>query len=262
MNSAPLLFWGFLGLFIGSFLNVCIYRIPRLESLSWPGSHCPNCGRFIGPAELIPALSWLIQRGRCRGCEAKIPARYPAVELITGAAFYWSAANAAGNEFRFAANALFLCGMIVIFFVDIDYFIIPDKVTLPLAALGIALAWPLGELPEALKAGAVGFTAFLFIAVAGGFLMKKEAMGGGDIKLAGLIGVYLGMERMLTGLFLAFLIGALYSVPLLIVRKKRTLDPIPFGPMMALGAIIALVKGREIAAWYLESVAGIGGLNY
>lgn len=250
MESMPVWFYGFLGLFIGSFLNVCIYRIPRQESLAWPGSHCPGCGRFITPAELIPVISWLLQRGKCRGCGMKISARYPFVELLTGIAFLWAAASANGNELVFASRILFLSGLIVIFFVDIDYWIIPDKVVFPLIGAGLVIAWANGTVVESATAGCVGFTAFLLIAIVGTFLMKKEAMGGGDIKLAGMIGVYLGMSNMLLGLFLAFFIGSLASIPVLIAGRKKTLDPVPFGPMMAAGAAAAMIYGQEILRWY------------
>lgn len=246
----PVWFFGFIGLFIGSFLNVCIYRIPRQESLSWPGSHCPGCGRFIGPAELVPVFSWLAQKGKCRGCGMKISARYPFVEILTGIAFFYSATSSGGSELLFAKNVLFLSGLIVIFFVDIDHWIIPDKVVFPLIGCGLAIAAMMGNAGGAAIAGSVGFTAFLMISVVGSFLMKKEAMGGGDVKFAGMIGVYLGLENMLLGLFLAFFIGTVVSIPVLVAGRKKTLDPVPFGPMMAAGAAVAMIFGDALLKMY------------
>lgn len=256
MDIIPGGFFGIIGLFIGSFLNVCIYRIPRKESLVWPGSHCPGCGRPLGAADLAPVLSYVFLRGRCRTCGMKISARYPLVELMTGAAFYWSAMDAQGDVAQFAGNILLLSGLIVIAFIDIDHWIIPDRVVFPLAAAGLIISAIRGMLPEAALGAAGGFLGFYAIAVIGTLLTKKEAMGGGDIKLAGMLGCFLGWKLLLTALFLSFLLGSLVSLPLLLGRKRGGRDPIPFGPMMAAGAALALIKGEELLRWYGDFIAG------
>ncbi len=249
-------FFGIIGLFIGSFLNVCIYRIPRKESLVWPGSHCPGCGRPLKVIDLVPVLSYLFLRGKCRTCGARISPRYPIVELITGAAFFWSAQSAGGDVAVFAGNILLLSGLIVITFIDLDHWIIPDKVVFPLAAAGFIISWIRGMPAEAAMGAALGFFGFYAIAIIGTVLMKKEAMGGGDIKLAGMLGCFMGWKLLLTALFLSFLIGSIVSLPMLLRRKRGARDPIPFGPMMAAGAALALIKGGEILSWYGDFIAG------
>ena len=255
MDNLPSGFFGIVGLFIGSFLNVCIYRLPRRESLSWPGSHCPACGRNLTVTDLVPVLSYLALRGKCRTCGAKISPRYPFIELLTGIAFHWSAEHAGGNAAEMAASMLLLSGMIVVFFTDLDHWIIPDKLLLPLALAGLVLSVFRGMFVDSIEAAAIGFLGFYAIAILGTAALKKEAMGGGDIKLAGVIGLYLGTKNMLAGFFLAFLFGALVSIPMLLSRKRGSGDPLPFGPMMALGAVAALVKGPELLEWYGDWMA-------
>lgn len=250
LDNIPSGFFGVVGLFIGSFLNVCIYRLPRQESLVWPGSHCPACGRFIKPLELIPVVSYLLQRGRCRTCGETISLKYPVVELITGVVFYWAAGYADGDVLKFTSAILFLSGLVVVFFVYLSHWIIPDKVVFPLTAVGLVLSAFQGTFLSSIAAAAVGFFGFYAIAWLGTLLLKKEAMGGGDIKLAGMIGCYLGMRLMLAGFFLAFLIGAIVSLPLLLTRRREAQDPVPFGPMMSVGAALALIKGTELLDWY------------
>jgi len=236
---------------------VCIYRIPRGESLLWPGSHCPSCNRPIKPLELVPVLSWAVLGGKCRGCGMRISPRYPLVELLTGAAFYCSAVYSGGSMLRFAVHSIFLCGLIVVFFIDLDHYIIPNKVLLPMAVAGLAAAAMQGTLKDSLTAALAGFAGFYVIAVLGTLLMKKDAMGGGDVKFAGVIGLYLGLDLMLAGMFMAFFIGVAVTLPMLAMKKRTTADPVPFGPMMAAGAAISLFHGHAIIDWYGSWVAGM-----
>lgn len=256
MDNVPSGFFAILGLCIGSFLNVCIYRMPRGESLAWPGSRCPACGRPLGVSDLAPVVSYLALRGRCRSCGTGISPRYPLVEAVTGAAFWWAAESSGGDEVALAGKMLLLSGLIVIFFIDLEHWIIPDKVVYPLAAAGLVISGLSGTLTDALLGAAAGFFGFWAIALAGTYLAKKEAMGGGDIKMAGMLGCFLGLKMLLTGLFMAFLVGSLVSLPLLALRRRGSKDPIPFGPMLAVGAAIALVKGDRILAWYGDWIAG------
>jgi len=254
LNIFPVAYYGFIGLFIGSFLNVCIYRLPRRESLAWPGSHCPACGKGLGPAELVPVLSYLIQGRKCKTCGVKISPRYATVELITGIAFYWAAANADNSWITFLKYAAFLSSLIIVFFVDLDHMIIPDAVVFPLTAFGLLLAagagWP--ALKDSVVAAAAGFAAFYAIATIGTILAGRDAMGFGDVKFAAMLGSFLGMKMLATGLFLSFLIGTLVSLPWVLLKGRK--QAIPFGPMMVAGSVIALIWGAEVVNWYAEFV--------
>lgn len=258
MDRIPAGFFGILGLVIGSFLNVCIYRLPRKESLMRPGSHCPACERKLSAAELAPVLSYLFLRGRCRTCGYRIPVSYPIVEAITGLAFYWAAATANG-PLDFLRAILFLSGLIVVFFIDLRHGIIPDVVVLPLLAAGLALAAAAGRsvFAGSLIAAAGGFFLFWLIYVVGTWLLKKEAMGGGDLKLAAMMGAYLGPGMLAAGLFMGFLIGAVIAAWLMLTRRREARDAMPFGPMLAAGGILAFVKGQAIINWYGDLITFI-----
>ncbi len=285
MDKIPAGFFGIVGLVIGSFLNVCIYRLPKGESVVWPGSHCPACGKTLKPVELAPVLSYIWLRGRCRTCGFRIPKRYPIVEFVTGLFFYWAAVASAGSPLNFLNYILFLSGLTVIFFIDLDHWIIPDKVVFPLLAAGLIIGAFMGRAVflDRLTGAAVGFAGFWLIAWAGTYLLVFEdrlgmeisskllflkvfckgdadagdrtAMGGGDIKLAAMMGAYLGLGLLVTGLFLAFLIGSMISVGLLFSRLRGARDAVPFGPMMAAGGVLALVEGQTIIEWYGRFVA-------
>ncbi len=274
-----------MGLVIGSFLNVCIYRLPRGESLIWPGSHCPACGKRLSPAELVPVLSYFLLRGRCRGCGFGIPKRYPLVELATGLVFYWAAAEAAGSPLNFLNYIIFLSGLIVITYIDLDHWIIPDRIVFPMLAVGLGIGALMGReiFLDRLVGAGVGFAGFWLIAWAGMYMLGFEdrlgmeisakllflkvfckgdgdagyrtAMGGGDIKLAAMMGAYLGLSLLVTGLFLAFLIGSLISMGLLLSRRRDARDAVPFGPMVAAGGAAALIKGQAVIEWYGGFVA-------
>jgi len=292
LDKIPAGFFGIIGLVIGSFLNVCIYRIPKGESLAWPGSHCPKCGKGLKPADLVPVFSYLMLKGRCRTCGIRIPARYPLVEAVTGLAFLWAAHAAAGSPLNFANYIIFLSGLIVIFFIDLDYLIIPDRIALPMLVIGLAMAAFIRQdghtvFYDRLGAAAAGFAAFFLIAWGGAYLLRfeeklameigssllfmkvfykgdgdveRDAMGGGDIKLAAMMGAFLGLKLLATGLFLSFLIGSAVSVGLMATGRKGAKDAVPFGPMMAAGGILALIKGTEIINWYAGFMAKLWGL--
>lgn len=242
---------GVLGLLIGSFLNVVIYRIPQGQSIVWPGSHCPACGQGLKAWELIPVLSFLIQKGQCRNCQAPIPWRYPAVELLTGALFFFAGLSSLGTYLppaRLSVNLVFIAVLIALAFIDLDTFRLPDALTLPLLGLGTASAFfisggpTLGEsIFSALGAGGV----FLVIALA-----YPQGMGLGDVKLVAAMGAFLGFPAIFLAIFAGSLAGSLVGIFLLATRQKRFRQQIPFGPYLAFGAIFTLLWGSYIFNWY------------
>jgi len=237
-----------IGLFIGSFLNVCIHRIPREESIVFPSSRCPKCREKIRPWDNIPVLSYLFLRGRCRHCKEKISPRYPLVETL-------SALIALAMLYRFGLTAAFFiyyawaCVLLVITFIDIDYQIIPDSLSIGGIVVGLALVWWLPvSYPEAL----IGVGAGLLIVVIYGyyFLTGKQGMGGGDVKLLGMIGVFTGWEGVLFTIFMGSLLGSLVGIPWALLQKKNMQAAIPFGPFLALGAFINVLFGDMLIDWY------------
>jgi len=248
------------GSLIGSFLNVCIYRIPRGLSIVWPSSQCPSCSRPIRAWDNIPILSFLILGGKCRNCKAKIPFRYPLVETLNAFFFvflFWRF----GPEWDFLVYAVFCSALIVITFIDLDFQIIPDRITLPGIPLGLLagslllpdpflraepLGWK-GSLIGALS----GFLFYYFVAVAGEKVFKKEAMGGGDIKMMAMVGGFLGWKGIILTTFLGSLFGSVIGIFMIIFRGRERGSLIPFGPFLALGAVVSLFFGQEIIIWYL-----------
>jgi leader peptidase (prepilin peptidase)/N-methyltransferase len=239
-----------LGLFIGSFLNVCIYRIPRSESIVWPSSHCQNCGRKIKPWDNIPILSYIVLLGKCRSCSAKISPRYPLVEAL-------SALLALGMLYRFGLNVPFViyyiwaCALLVITFIDIDYQIIPDSLSIGGIIAGLVLVY---WLPVSYRDSVIGLVlgAGLLTAIIYGyyFLTGKQGMGGGDVKLLGMIGVFTGWEGVVFTIFMGSLVGTLFGIPWAFVQKKTMKAAIPFGPFLALGSLIYVFWGAQLINWY------------
>ena len=235
-----------LGAIVGSFLNVVIYRLPRKESLVKPASRCPHCGTPIAPWDNIPVLSFLLLRGRCRSCRKPISFRYPVVELAAAATVtaVWIAADTFLN---FAAGAIFALLMLAIFFIDLEHQIVPNALSYPGLVLGLLLAIPQGRFADALFAAAGAGAFFLLIAIVSG-----GGMGGGDIKLAAMMGAFLGWPRIAVALLFAFTLGAGAGVLLIALKRRSRKDPIPFGPALAAGGVIALLWGRAIVLWYLR----------
>lgn len=244
--SAPGAF--IVGLVAGSFLNVIIHRLPRGESVVRPPSHCPACGRRLRPAELVPVLSFLVQRGRCRGCGGRIPWRYPAVELLTGGLF--AAVAARHPEVgRFAYYGWLAALLVAAAFIDLEHGIIPNRLLGAGLAGGVPLlAWarPLGFLDAAAGFAAAG-GAMLVVA-----LVSRGGMGGGDVKLAAVIGFFLGPGPALLALLLSFTAGGLAALALLALRRKGRKDEMAFGPYLAGGAMVAVLWGRPLVDWYLS----------
>jgi leader peptidase (prepilin peptidase)/N-methyltransferase len=239
---------GLLGLLIGSFLNVVIYRLPRGESLNKPASRCPSCGAPVKPYDNIPVLSWLILRGRCRSCGASISVRYPLVEALTAAVFV-GAALARGVDDDLALWLPFAAMLIAVAGIDLDHRIIPNKILLPAAIWGIAatILFRSDNIDDCLIAGGIAFMA-LFLAA----LAYPAGMGMGDVKLAGVMGIYLG-SAVAPAMLTAFLAGSIVGIVILAregaeARKKG----VPFGPFLAFGGLVGLYWGPELVDAYVD----------
>ena len=240
-----------IGLVIGSFSNVCIYRLPRNESLIRPGSHCPQCNTPIKYYDNIPIISYLILKGKCRYCDKKIPIKYPLVELLTGIIYLALYLFYGFQPITFIY--MVLCSvLIIITFIDLKERIIPDVLSIPFIIVGFLTSFFLRNLTpvESILGILAGGGSLLIIAFVGAYLFKKEAMGGGDVKLAAMIGAFLGWQLTLLSLFLGFFLGSLVGIAVLI-KNKRQSDIVPFGPFIAMGTIIAIFWGQNIINWYL-----------
>jgi leader peptidase (prepilin peptidase)/N-methyltransferase len=245
---------GLIGLCVGSFLNVVIYRVPKHESVVRPRSHCPSCSTPIAERDNIPVLSWVLLRGRCRSCGTRISVRYPLVELGTAVLFV-AAAVRLGATWQLPAFCVFFASLLAISVIDLDLFIIPNRViyptlavTAPLLVVAAAADGSWGHLRNAAIGGAAGFGVLLVIHIA-----APHGMGFGDVRLAGVIGMmlgWLGLRYLFLGLFLAFLLAAVIGVVLIAARLRSRKDAVPFGPFMAMGAVLAVLWGQVILNAY------------
>ena len=255
MNTIILALIILIGLALGSFLNVCIYRIPNKKSILFPGSYCPRCGTKIRFYDNVPVLSYIILKGKCRACQANISLQYPLVEFVT-AALLVIAYLRFGLTWDFAARGILILLMILTFFIDLKHRIIPDVLTLPGVILGFLLSF-LVDSPSVLNSalGAiVGGAIFYLAAVLGEALFKKESMGGGDIKLAMLLGAFLGWKSVILVFFLSAFFGTLIGgVALFFSKQVKETRTIPFGPFLALAAVIAIFVGDAIISAYLRA---------
>ena len=236
------------GAVLGSFLNVVIHRVPLGESLVAPGSHCPSCGTPLAPYDNVPLLSWLVLRGRCRHCDAPISPRYPLFELATAVAFAAVVATR-GFDDSLLLELPFVACLIALAGIDLDHRLLPNRIVYPMAVWGV-IATALtdaGDLPEHLLAGAGAFS-FLLVAA----LAYPAGMGMGDVKLAGAMGLYLGLS-VAPALLAAFLSGTLVGVVILAregasARKKA----VPFGLFLALGGLLGILAGPELVDLYSD----------
>lgn len=246
-----------LGLVVGSFLNVCIWRMPRGQSIVMPSSRCPSCGTPIRVLDNIPVLSYLLLGGRCRHCGARISPRYPLVEALN-ALLYVMVLYRFGMGWHLPFYLAFVSGLIVITFIDLDFQIIPDWITLagiPIGLVAGSLLLPdpfLRMAPLGYKASVIGALGGfgLFYAVA---LLSRGGMGGGDIKLMAMIGALLGWKAVLLTTFLGSLAGSVAGVFLMVFRGKGRKTRIPFGPFLALGALLTLFWGQEVLGLYINA---------
>jgi len=238
------------GLLIGSFLNVCIYRLPQNQSIIMPPSHCFTCSTRLKPRDLIPVFSYLLSRGHCRYCNATFSPRYALVELLTASLFVWCL-QIFGVSLALAKALILTSFFIVITFIDYDHQLILDKVLLCLSGAGVVIN---------LYTGSVGIVDMLIASLIGGgllliiALLSGGGMGGGDIKFAVALGLCFGWQSLLLTLLLSFIFGGVGGVLLLITKLKGRKDFIPFGPFIALGALFTLLYGNTIMDWYLGSL--------
>jgi len=248
--STTLAFAAPFGLAIGSFLNVVAYRLPRGESIAFPASHCPSCEQSIRPLDNVPLLSWLALHGRCRHCKVRISPRYPTIEALTALVFA-AVVLARGVHPELALELPFAAMLIAVAAIDFEHKIVPNKVLLPMAVWGLAgdALLRTSHLPELLISGAAAFLV-LFTAA----LIHPAGMGMGDVKLVGVMGLYLG-SAVAPALFIGFLSGSVVGVVLLArhgmaARKMK----VPFGPFLALGGLVALIVGPELIHLYSQTL--------
>jgi len=238
------------GIVIGSFLNVCIYRIPKGESIVYPPSHCTDCNYQLKPWDLVPIFSYLFLHGKCRKCGVKISGKYPLIELWTGVMFslvvYQYGFNLSGLFY-----SLFVAALIVVTFIDLEHFLIPNSVVLAVIVLGIGLH--IFVRPFNIYNAVLTFLgAGLFFLVL--YLLSRGGLGGGDVKLAAALGLWLGWPGAALAVFLGSLIGSVISISLIALKKKNRKDPIPYGPFLVFGTIIVLFAGDIIWQWYLNLI--------
>jgi len=235
------------GAIVGSFLNVCIYRLPREKSIVTPGSSCPSCEKPIKFYDNIPVISYLLLRGKCRNCGNKISLRYPLVELITAILFFLLYRKS-GISFELPANMLFVSLLIVISFIDFDFQIIPDILSFGGIGAGFVLSFvrPHFGILDAVYGILLGGGILFAIAYGYQLVAKREGMGGGDIKLLGMIGAFCGIKGVIFSLMSGSLIGTIVGIPLMLVKGKDTKYAIPFGPFLSLGALLFLIMGDRL----------------
>ena len=279
MQQQPLLFTlaaALLGLFVGSFLNVVIYRLPEMMQHSWrrqcqellklpqeqqphfnlaqPRSRCPHCGHLIGAWENIPVVSYLLQKGRCRHCQGKIALRYPLIELFTAVLTALTAWH-----FGFGWQGLFAIlltwALIALSFIDIDHHLLPDDITLPLLwlGLGLNLFGIFTDMHSAIIGAMAGYLSLWLVYWAFKLLTGKEGMGYGDFKLLALLGAWLGWQSLPLVIILSSLVGAVLGVAMVLLRGRDRQLPIPFGPYLAAAGWLAMLWGDAMIHFYLDN---------
>jgi len=245
------------GLMIGSFLNVCIARIPEGESIVSPGSRCPRCRTPIRWYDNLPVLSYLVLGGKCRSCREPISARYPAVELITAIAFALQAFHVGDDFVLLASRLIFTAILIVLFGTDYDVQRLPNVLTLPGLVIGLAFS---AVQPPGLRDAVIG--ALLGAGILQGIrlvwyaLRGVEGMGFGDVKMLAMIGAFLGWRNVIVVLFFSSLAGAIVGVALTVTGRQAMSTKLPFGTFMAVAAFAASLYGERLAAWYLTYAWG------
>ncbi|MDS1029385.1 prepilin peptidase [Bacillota bacterium LX-D] len=240
----------FLGLIMGSFLALCITRIPQNQSILFPPSHCEKCNASLKPCELIPVLSWLFLKGKCRYCQSPIPMENTLVEILTGILFM-AAVYFLGLSYQLLPYLGLICVLIVISFIDYKHYLIPDSVLLVGLSIGLVINvfYPFINWVN----GAIGILAggglLYFLAV-----VSKGGMGGGDIKLAALLGFYLGWRKILLALFVATFLATIAGGFLILTKQKSLKDYIPFGPFLSIGTTLIIFLGDQFLIWYLTII--------
>ena len=246
-------FFFLMGLCIGSFLNVCIYRLPAAKSIVHPRSMCPHCDFLIPFYDNIPVLSYLWLKGKCRRCKAKIPMRYPTVELL-GGLFALGAYLRFGLGIETLIYYLFIAALLVVTFIDIDHRIIPDVITLPGIPICFAASFALSAITykDALLGILIGGGSLFLVAWVYSIITKKEGMGGGDIKLLAMMGAIVGWQGVFFTIFVASLVGTLAGLAVMLQSRKGMKLAVPFGPFLSIGAITYIFFGNQLVNWYFN----------
>lgn len=241
---------GLFGLLVGSFLNVCIFRMPRGVSVVWPASACGGCHRTLRWFENIPVVSWLVLGGRCARCKTHISIQYPLVEAVTALLFV-AVAAVTPVGLLLVARLLFVSALIVLFAIDLEHQILPNAITLPGIVVGFTFAL-VG--PPGWRASLIGIVVgggALYAVAAGYYLLRKEeGLGMGDVKMLAMIGAFLGWQHVLLTLVLASFSGAIVGVALIAVQKGTMKYALPFGTFLAVGAAFAMLAGQPLIDWY------------
>ena len=241
------------GICIGSFLNVCIYRLPASQSISRPRSRCPVCGQMIASYDNIPVLSYLLLGGRCRYCKVKIGLRYPTVELLGGLF-----ALATYLKFGLSVEALiyvaFIACLLVVTFIDLDHKIIPNVITLPGIPIFFAASFALPSINyiNALLGILIGGGSLFLVAWVYSLITKKVGMGGGDIKLLAMVGGLVGWQGVAFTIFVSSLVGTLSGLAVMLHSRGGMKQAVPFGPFLAIGAITYIFFGSRLIHWYFN----------
>ena len=240
-----------LGLAIGSFLNVCIHRVPRHASIAHPPSSCPNCGYRLRWIDNIPIASYAALGGRCRGCRAPISIRYPIVEIVTMVIFVVHYL-VFGPDILLVPRLLFACILIVLFAIDLEHHLLPNVITLPGIVVGLAFSAMLPPgLVDALIGAAAGGGILWLIGEAYYRYSGQEGMGGGDVKMLAMIGAFLGWQAVILTLVLSSVVGALVGVIVIAVQRGGMKYALPYGTFLSLAALTASLFGARIIAWYI-----------
>jgi len=241
------------GATVGSFLNVCIHRLPKEESIVAPRSRCPACQSPIRAVDNIPLLSFILLRGRCRACGHPISWRYPLVEALTALLFVLTLSRF-GVTLKSTFLLTFLCALVVVSFIDLDHQIIPNAITLPGIPLGLIGGLLVQEPPLLDRLiGTLAGAGFLYLMLFyGGVLLGQEAMGEGDLNLIALVGAFLGWKAVVVTILVACLVGSAVGLGLMALSRLGRRQHIPFGPFLSLGAVIGLFWGELLVGWYLR----------
>lgn len=237
------------GAFVGSFLNVCIYRISKGKSIVLPASHCPACEYPLRFYDNIPIISYLFLKGRCRDCHEKISPRYPVVELITAILsllLFWKY----GFSFQYLFVFVFICALVIITFIDLEHQIIPDVITLPGIPFFFLSTFFFMDVSflDSILGVLIGGGGFYLIAIVYQFVTKREGIGGGDIKLMAMLGAFLGWKSLLFILLVSSLLGSIVGISMMIAQGKDLKYAVPFGPFLATGAVAYIFLGEYLMA--------------
>ena len=239
-----------LGVCVGSFLNVCIYRLPRGQSLASPPSRCPSCGRGLRWYHNIPVVSWLVLRGRCAHCQAPISMQYPIIELVTALVWVlivWTTPIG----WLLASRLVLATALIVLFMIDLEHQLLPNRITLPGILVGFAFSFVAPPGPfDSLLGIVLGGGVLYGIAAAYYLVRKEEGMGMGDVKMLAMVGAFLGWKAVLLTLVLSSFAGAVIGMAMMALHKGNMRYALPFGTFLAVGALIAMIFGERLIAWY------------